>query len=158
MESLVTSSGPSSPKTNGTDTFVVDPTLIVDYLASVLEITLGATRKDLEKYGSLLSPDSRPHTIQRCTRFASENQVALYVTKEIATTGAIDGVLDGPSNSSLRFAYCLILTFSSRHCNIQLQYCNRHFLFPFDDGIDRRFETALSYRSYDTHYITSTSY
>ena len=93
MESLVAS--PSSPKPNGTDTFAVDPTLIVEYLASVLQITLGATRKDLESFGSILSPESRQHTIQRCTRFASENQVALYVTKDISSGAGLDGVLPG---------------------------------------------------------------
>jgi dynein heavy chain 1 len=102
MESLVTPPGPTSPKTNGTDAFVVDPNLIVEYLASVLEITLGATRQDLERNGSLLSSESRPHTIQRCTRFSSENQAALYVTKDITSSGGIDGVLDGPSNCGLR--------------------------------------------------------
>lgn len=101
MESLATSLGPSSPKTNGTDAFAVDPTLIVEYLASVLEITLGATREELERYGSLLSPDSRPHTIQRCSRFAAENQVALYVTKEIASADGTDGSLDTPSKVTL---------------------------------------------------------
>lgn len=96
--SLATTPGPGSPKTNGTDTFVVDPARIVEHLSKVLEITLGATQQDLERYGSLLSQDSRPHTIQRCTRFASENQVALYVTKEVTSASAIDGVLDGPGN------------------------------------------------------------
>lgn len=98
MESLVTSPGSGSPKTNGTtDGFVVDPTLIVNYLTSVLEITLGATREELERPGSLLSQDSKLHTIQRCTRFASENQVALYVTKDVASAGRLDGVIDDSS-------------------------------------------------------------
>lgn len=95
MESLVTPPGPGSPKTNGSDDFAIDPTVIVEYLASVLEITLGATRQELEHQGSLLSQESRGHTVQRCSRFASENQVALYVTKDIASAGGLDGLIDG---------------------------------------------------------------
>lgn len=91
---------PSSPKANGTDTFTVDPTLIVEYLAKVLETALGATRRELEGAGSLLSSDSRQHTIQRCTRFALENQVALYATKEIASAVGSDGLLDSSSKST----------------------------------------------------------
>lgn len=91
METMGTSPT-GSPK--GTDVFSVDAALIVEYLAKVLEITLGATRQELERAGSLLSSDARPHTIQRCTRFASETQVALYVTKEIASAEAIEGISD----------------------------------------------------------------
>lgn len=97
MESLVTSPGSGSPKTIGTDAFAVDSTVTVNHLTSVLELTLGATREELERPGSLLSPDLKLHTIQRCTRFASENQVALYVTKDISSVGALDGGLDDSS-------------------------------------------------------------
>lgn len=93
----MTSTGPISPKPNGTDTFAIDPLVIVEYLANVLEITLGATRKELENSGSLLAPESRSHTLQRCSRFASENQLALYVTKDVASAGGIDGVIDESS-------------------------------------------------------------
>lgn len=96
MESLVTPPGPVSPKTNGTNSFEVDPNTIVEYLANVLEIFLNASRHELERSGSLLSPESRSHTIQRCNRFASDNVQALYVTKEATTTDGLDGVLDGP--------------------------------------------------------------
>ncbi len=158
MESLATSPGPGSPKTNGNDAFAVDPTLIVEYLASVLEITLGATRKELERNESLLSPESRPHTIQRCTRFAAENQVVLYVTKEIASAGGIDGVLDGSSKRLQSIPMNLKLTFAPRFCNIQLQSRHRHILFSFNDSLYCALEATLSYRSYDTHHITSTDY
>jgi len=59
----------------------IDPTLVVQHLADLLEVTLGASAEDLERAGSLLSESSRQETIQRCTRFASESQVALYVQK-----------------------------------------------------------------------------
>lgn len=66
----------------------VDPKLVVDYLVSVVSITLGATREDLESPGSLLSKTSYADTLQRCTRFASDAQVALYIQKE--TTPSAD--------------------------------------------------------------------
>lgn len=59
----------------------IDPTVVVQHLADLLEVTLGASAEDLERAGSLLSVSSRQETIQRCTRFASESQVALYVQK-----------------------------------------------------------------------------
>lgn len=96
MESLVTS--PANPSPNGiaTSNFpTIDPTLVVEHLAAILEITLGATRKDLENAGSLLSKAKYSETVQRCTRFATENQLALYVQKDIASLDASDGSLDG---------------------------------------------------------------
>jgi len=88
---------PASPNGVAKDTFAVDPILIVEYLAKVIEITLGAARKDLENGNSLLSKSRYHDTISRCTRFASENQVALYVTKDIASAGGLDGSIDGTS-------------------------------------------------------------
>ncbi len=88
---------PASPNGVAKDTFVVDPILIVEHLASVLEIALGATRKELENASSLLSKGRYQDTISRCTRFASENQVALYVTKDVALAGGLNGSLDGTS-------------------------------------------------------------
>ncbi len=63
----------------------INPTLVVEHLVSLLEVTLGASRQDLERPGSLLSTSKHPDTVQRCTRFASESQVALYVQKDIVT-------------------------------------------------------------------------
>lgn len=94
MESLVASA--ASP-TNGTATNssfpVVDSLLVIEHLASVLEITLGATRKDLESNGSLLSKSKYSDTAQRCARFATESQTALYVQKDIASAYS-----DAPQN------------------------------------------------------------
>lgn len=62
----------------------VDPSLIVRHLVDLLEIVLGASAEDLERYGSLLSESKQHDTVQRCTRFASEPQVAaLYVLKDV---------------------------------------------------------------------------
>jgi len=109
MESLVNNSpgGPSSPSTNGlaTATFpAVEPNVIVEYLASVLQTTLGASRKDLEKNGSLLSKSQFSDTVQRCTRFATESQLVLYVQKHVASMEE-GGVLDGVSESQSRLCW-----------------------------------------------------
>ena len=62
----------------------IDPSLIVRHLVDLLEIVLGASAEDLESHGSLLSELKRHDTLQRCTRFASEPQVAvLYVLKDV---------------------------------------------------------------------------
>lgn len=82
---------------------IIESSVVVEYLASVLEVTLGASRKDLEGRDSLLSKGRRAETVQRCTRFATEAQVALYVQKDVVldTTGADD--VSGMSLSSLDF-------------------------------------------------------
>lgn len=61
----------------------INPSIVVRYLVDLLGITLGASTEDLENHGSLLSESKRHDTVQRCTRFASEAQVALYVLKDI---------------------------------------------------------------------------
>jgi hypothetical protein len=92
MEAAVASQSPS-PAPNGvaaTAFPVVDPVRVVDYLASLLEATLGATRSELEATGSLLSKAGYPDTVQRCTRFATDSQVALYIQKDLATTNGLE--------------------------------------------------------------------
>lgn len=96
MESLV-----ASPA-NGTTT-IVDSTVVIEYLASVLQITLGATRYDLENLGSLLSKGKYSDTAQRCARFATESQTALYVQKEIVPQNG-----DDPSGMPKRFKIMLL--------------------------------------------------
>lgn len=62
---------------------VADPNVVVQYLTDVLRVTLGATKRDLEASGSLLSKAKYSETVQKCTRFVSESQVALYVQQDI---------------------------------------------------------------------------
>ena len=73
----------------------IDPDLVVRHLVDLLEITLGASTEDLERKGSLLSEARRRDTVQWCTRFASESQVALYVQKTIVTTDLANGAVNG---------------------------------------------------------------
>ncbi|KAG8527498.1 uncharacterized protein KY384_007650 [Bacidia gigantensis] len=73
----------------------IDPDLVVQHLADLLEITLGAATEDLQAKGSLLSESQRPDTVQRCTRFARESQIALYVQKDIVPTNIPNGLPNG---------------------------------------------------------------
>ena len=76
--------GTSTPTTTTASPFpAVNPMTVVEYLASVLQTVLGASRVDLEAVGSLLSKGRHSDTVQRCTRFALESQsAALYVLKD----------------------------------------------------------------------------
>lgn len=97
METLVTS--PKEHSTNGVASSSlpsIDPILIVEHLVAVLEVTLGATRKELESVGSLLSKSRYSDTVQRCTRFASESQTALYVQKDVVAENGSNGAADSP--------------------------------------------------------------
>ena len=69
----------------------IDPNLVVQHLVDLLEITLGASTQDLESPESILSAFKRDDTVQRCTRFASESQVALYVQKSSANQDKTNG-------------------------------------------------------------------
>ena len=77
----------------------IDADLVVRHLVDLLEITLGATTEDLETGESLLSEGKRKDTIHRCTRFASESQVVLYVQKVIGSIDVPNGTPNGHSPS-----------------------------------------------------------
>ncbi len=83
--------GVSSPPFN-----IIDPKIIVEHLASVVSIALGATRVELEQPGSLLSGETYPDTIHRCSRFATDTQVALYIQKDVAP---LEDIPDGPADN-----------------------------------------------------------
>lgn len=68
---------------SGASVGTVDPHSIIDYLVSVLSVTLGANKRELESEGSLLSTQQKSSTLQRCTQFAVDTQVALYVQKDL---------------------------------------------------------------------------
>ncbi len=71
----------------------IDPNVVVHHLTDLLQITLGALRRDLEGPGSLLSKAKYADTVQRCARFASaESQLALYVQKDVAAAYEPNGV------------------------------------------------------------------
>ena len=157
MEGLVTS--PASPSTNGLATGAfptIDPNVVVEYLASVLEITLGAKRRDLESAGSLFSKARYSETVQRCTRFATESQVALYVQKDIAAGDSLNGDVDA-SGMWLSFQEVLNGTDYCRHDHVHLQPSHGHILLLINNILDCTFETTVSYRSFDTHLLSNTN-
>ncbi|ORY65054.1 dynein heavy chain, N-terminal region 1-domain-containing protein [Pseudomassariella vexata] len=86
---METAASPLTPQDSGTsgispESFsAVKPKDVVEHLASVVTIALGATRQDLERDGNLLSDANKADIVQRCARFASDSQVALYIQKEV---------------------------------------------------------------------------
>ena len=77
-----------------------DPFSVLEYLSQVLQITLGAARRELEAVGSLLSTAKQADSIDRCARFASEAQVALYAQKDIVEEEIFD-VTDSDTRETL---------------------------------------------------------
>ena len=73
----------------------INPDLIVRYLVDLLEVILGASTEDLESKGSILSEAKKSDTVQRCTRFASESQTALYVQKDTISPDPPNGKVNG---------------------------------------------------------------
>ena len=81
----------------------INPDTVVRYLADLLEIILGASTEDLESEGSILSESKKSDTVQRCTRFASESQVALYVQKNAISPDVPNGRANGHVSSGLTY-------------------------------------------------------
>lgn len=78
----------------------IEPERVVEHLAAVCEIALGATRDELEQLGSLLHKARYGETVSRCTRFASDSQNVLYIQKDIANSSAVEAGA-GPAGSSV---------------------------------------------------------
>lgn len=87
----VASTGVPNGVTKPETAALVDSGAVIQYLTDVLQVTLGAQRSELEGAGSLLSESKYNETLQRCTRFASETQEALYVQKDIVTAEETNG-------------------------------------------------------------------
>ena len=95
MEVAPLGQGANGQVTHPTPPATIDSELLVQHLIALLEITLGASTADLEGKGSLLSDSKRGDTAQRCLRFASEAQVALYVQKDAAPAEVSHGLTNG---------------------------------------------------------------
>ncbi|KAJ5177895.1 Dynein heavy chain domain-2 [Penicillium coprophilum] len=100
--------GASTPETAA----LVDSGAVIQYLTEVLQVTLGAQRSELESAGSLLSELKYNETLQRCTRFALEAQVALYVQKDIVTVEETNGETED-QETSVQYVYNLSSDISS---------------------------------------------
>ncbi|KAL8907361.1 MAG: hypothetical protein Q9207_001479 [Kuettlingeria erythrocarpa] len=78
----VVSPGANGHPPSAAASVAISPHAVVQHLTDLLEVTLGASPEDLESADSLFSPSKKQDTLQRCTRFAFESQVALYVQKD----------------------------------------------------------------------------
>ena len=103
---------PSLSTPNGTS---IDTNVVIDHLRSLIESTLGASQSDLEAPGSLLSKAKKAETIQRCQRFASEAQVALYVQKDLVSTEKSNGTNGSIGMESHLFSSNTTNSRNSRH-------------------------------------------
>jgi dynein heavy chain 1 len=94
-----------------------DPNTIVEHLEKVLDVSLGATHHDLYAPGSLLSAARKEDTLQRCSRFASEGQHALYLVKNRVEEPRIDGTdgTNGRCSSNAERATGLTLAGVTEH-------------------------------------------
>ena len=61
----------------------VDSLQVLYHIASLIETTLGAARRELEAVGSLLSKSSHVESLNKCARFATDSQIALYAQKDV---------------------------------------------------------------------------
>lgn len=82
---------------------IIDPNTVIQYLVNLLEIILGASTEDLEGKGSILSESRKSDTLQRCSRFASESQVAIYVQKDIISPDVPSGRANGHVSSGMPY-------------------------------------------------------
>ena len=77
----------------------VDPLLVLEHIASLIETTLGAARRELEAVGSLLSKTNHAESLNKCARFAVDPQVTLYAQKDVREE-LVNGHDDTPSQSN----------------------------------------------------------
>jgi dynein heavy chain 1, cytosolic len=91
----------------------IEPTLLIEYLVELLQITLGSSRKELESPGSFLAKSRYSESVSRCSRFAAESQVALYIAKD-----AISNEINGDAEGSGMFTSLLLL------CSSIVQNCS----------------------------------
>jgi len=76
----------SQPNGDGThehEPKTTDPILVLEHIARLIEANLGAARRELEAVGNLLSQSHQSQSLERCSRFATEPQVALFAQKDI---------------------------------------------------------------------------
>lgn len=93
----VSSPPAQGPATNGVAPApfpTVEPERVVEHLAAVCQIALGATREELEQLGSLLHKSRYGETVSRCIRFANDTQNVLYIQKDIAPSSTVENGSD----------------------------------------------------------------
>lgn len=106
----VSSTAAQVPAANGVSPApfpTIEPERLLEHLAQVCVVALGATREDLEQVGNLLHNSRRSETISRCMRFANDAQNVLYVQKDIAQSTVENG-----SDTTSEPAICLTRLFN----------------------------------------------
>ena len=103
MEVVSPGQGPNGHPSSSPGSAIINPDLVVRYLVDILEILLGASTQDLESKGSILSETKKSDTVQRCTRFASESQVALYLQKDVISPDVPNGMANGHIPSGMPY-------------------------------------------------------
>ena len=96
----------------GAPLVAMDPARVVEHLAHLLEAALGASRDELEAPGSLLSKARYNDTLQRCTRFANDAIVSLYIQKDLPATPQLE---NGDADSSMAPALPPLLSSRERY-------------------------------------------
>ncbi|EOO03106.1 putative dynein heavy chain protein [Phaeoacremonium minimum UCRPA7] len=102
--------GPGPNGVNGTPFATIDPVRVLEHLALLLEVALGATREELEAPGSLLSKARYTDTLQRCVRFAGDSMVSLYIQKDLAASPQIE---NGDADSLPSHTYTITVDINS---------------------------------------------
>jgi hypothetical protein len=134
-----------------------DPILVLEHIAALIQTTLGVARRELEAVGSLLSKAKHSETLNRCARFASESQVALYAQKDQIE----EGITNGHRNNSGKFVFVItdeILTSDFSRPRIRIHPLIGHLLFPSDCRIRRISQKTCPNRQQIVHRVSDTSH
>jgi len=130
-----------------------DPLVVLEHIASLIETTLGTARGELEAVGSLLSEAQRADSINKCTRFSSEPQVALYAQKDLR-----QDLVNGHDETDRRYfihpGVCLLNTISRKRAH--LLPVLRLLLWSYHRWLNCLPKTTCAYRSFETHCLTDT--
>ncbi|QPG94731.1 Dynein heavy chain cytoplasmic [Epichloe festucae Fl1] len=81
----------------------IEPERVVEHLAAVCQVALGATRDELEQPGNLLHKSRYSETVSRCTRFANDTQNVLYIQKDIAPSSVVENGADTAASSTFQY-------------------------------------------------------
>lgn len=102
-----------------------DPLNVLEHIANLIEITLGAARRELEAVGSLLSKPDRADSLEKCAKFASDSQVTLFAQKDIR-----ESLVNGHDESPSQFTEGTVQSDSNCFTEIEHSYILSSELAP----------------------------